>query len=139
MKNASAIHYTSEDEYLDVHKRLKLDCEPIIEPNGISIIEYNQLPVEGSFVELYPHLKGKDILLFLGRLSWKKGIDLVIKSLPKIIENNKNIHFVIVGNDEDNYKSELIELIKSLKLSYVDITSPSIKQNEIINSNITWF
>lgn len=86
MKNASAIHYTSEDEYLDVHKRLKLVCEPIIKPNGISIFEYSRLPVEGSFVELYPHLKGKDILLFLGRLSWKKGIDIVIKSLPKIIE-----------------------------------------------------
>jgi len=138
LKNAFAIHYTSEDEYLDVHERLKLKNKYIIKPNGIQLSDFKELPKIGEFIKKYPHLEDKDILLFLGRLSWKKGIDLVIKALPKIIKNNKNIHFVIAGNDEDNYKNELLKLIKKLKLNYCDLSNSFLENNNINKAIITF-
>ena len=107
LTNAKAVHYTSEDEYLNVHERLGLKNSALIVPNGIVMDEYSNLPKKGEFIKLYPDLKDKQILLYLGRLSWKKGIDLIIKSLPSILDRNKNAHLVIAGNEEDNYKNEL--------------------------------
>ena len=120
LKNADAIHYTSDHEYLNVHNRLGLKNEAIVIPNGIVLEEYEDLPEKGKFIKLFPHLKNKQVLLYLGRLSWKKGIDLIIKSMPTILEKNKNAHLVIAGNDEDNCKTGLIKIIESLDLKYFD-------------------
>jgi len=138
IKNAVAIHYTSDDEYLNVHKRLGLNNEAIVIPNGIVLDEYKVLPKKGEFIKLYPHLKNKQILLYLGRLSWKKGIDLLIKSLPEILNNNKNVHLLIAGNDENNYKYELIEIIKSLNLKYCEVSSDPLVDKIGIDVSITF-
>jgi len=138
LKGATAIHYTSEDEYVDVHERLNLNCKPIILQNGINLNEYSDLPENGSLFEIYPHLKNKKILLYLGRLSWKKGINIIIKTLPKIIKKNKEIHLVIAGNDENNYKNELIKLINNLKLKYCDLSISKPKSTDFDDTYITF-
>ena len=132
LNNAISVHYTTQDEYFKVHTRLNLKSEPLVIPNGLDLTEYKELPAKGNFLKRYPHLKGKNIILFLGRLNWKKGIDLVIKSFPDIIRINKNAHFLIVGNDENNYKTELINLINSLNLQYFDFSNK--KQGDTVSN-----
>lgn len=46
-------------------------------------------------------LEGKRVLLSVGRLSRRKGFDHVVKSLPRILEQVPNAHYVIVGVGED--------------------------------------
>lgn len=130
LKNASAIHYTSLNEYNDVHKRLGLINKSLVIPNGIPFNEYSNQVIKGKFIEKYSHLSNKDILLFLGRINWKKGIDIVINALPEILKKNKNLHFVIAGNDENNYKNELVKIINNLNITYCDL-SPGTGVNNI--------
>ncbi len=122
LNNATAIHYTSEDELNNVHDRLGIQCEPFVIENGIPLDIYKVLPKKGSFINKYPHLKNKDILISLGRLNWKKGIDILIQTLPQILMKNQNTHLVIAGNDEDDYKNKLIRMINLLGLKYVDLS-----------------
>ncbi|MBI4707082.1 MAG: glycosyltransferase family 4 protein [Candidatus Omnitrophica bacterium] len=66
-------------------------------------------------------LKGKAVLLTVARLVKRKGIDSVIMALPKVIQQNKNIKYLIVGvgSDEkyfrdlvrDNRLSEYVEFV----------------------------
>ena len=77
---AAAVHYTTSDEYENVHIRLGLKSRHFIVPNGIDLSEYATLPKKGNFIKEYSHLKDKKIIIFLGRLDPKKGIDILIKS-----------------------------------------------------------
>ena len=55
------------------------------------------------------------ILLYVGRLDKEKNVDVVIRSLPKILKVQK-IHFVIAGSG--NIREKLQDLVRKMKLSH---------------------
>lgn len=70
------------------------------------------------FFDHFPHLIGKRILLFVGRIHEKKGIDLLLKAFS-VIKAKENLHIVLVGplpNASEYYKY-LLQLIDDLSLS----------------------
>ena len=56
--------------------------------------------------------KGKKVILYTGRLIPSKGVDYVIRALPKIIEEVPNALFVIIGSG--HIKQDLIDLAEKL-------------------------
>lgn len=55
-------------------------------------------------------------LLFLGRISPVKNLEVLIEAINKIKERYKNIQLKIVGPSEETYKNKLLQLIKKLEL-----------------------
>lgn len=79
-------------------------------------VEVEQLSKTGDIAltkEKYK-ISGKPVLLTVARLKPHKGIDTVIKALPKIIRKFPDIQYVVVG--EGPYKEGLQKLIRTLKL-----------------------
>src|SRR5207253_7680037 len=72
LNSAEALHFTSELER-DLTGPLGLRSKPIVEPNGIRVEEFEDLPPAGQFRERYPPLRDRPLLLFLGRVHLKKG------------------------------------------------------------------
>ena len=107
LRNASAIHYTTPHESELCHKELNLSNKALVVPNGMNLSEYKKIPNPKNLQNTYPHLKGKKIILFLGRICWIKGLDRLIPAFAKLYEKRKDIHLLIVGNDEDNYAKEV--------------------------------
>jgi glycosyltransferase involved in cell wall biosynthesis len=88
---AAAIHFTARSEWHDaVRMRMPLP-DPFVVQNGID------LPRAASATRL------PDTLLFLGRISWKKGLDCLIEALPQV----PNANIIIAGNDEENLTPKL--------------------------------
>lgn len=57
-------------------------------------------------------LSNKKVILTVGRLVERKGHDMVLKSLPEVIENISNIIYLVVGNGPSNgYLTELVKLL----------------------------
>ena len=81
-------------------------------------VEYKKFAKIGNAEELKENygLKGKKVLLTVGRLVERKGHDYVIKALPDIIKEIPEIHYLIVGDGV--YRSELERL--SVKLNIRD-------------------
>ncbi len=50
-----------------------------------------------AFLDAYPQLRGKRILLFLGRLHPKKGCDLLIKAFVAQAHRDPDLHLVVAG------------------------------------------
>jgi glycosyltransferase involved in cell wall biosynthesis len=60
-------------------------------------------------------LKGRKVLLYTGTLEPYQGIELLIRSIPNVIKNEKDVLFLIVGGREDqitNFRS----VVKSMGL-----------------------
>jgi len=118
LMSASAIHYTTEDEAERCHSSLGLKNRAIIISNGIDLSEFNGLSTKENIRERYPFLKDKKIILFLGRINWKKGLDILIKAYAKLAKERPDVHLLIVGNDEGGYVEKVKEWIKDYGLSY---------------------
>lgn len=78
-----------------------------------SVVISNPLPEKYSNPEL-PKDRG-NIVIAVGRLSFEKGFDLLIKAYAAIAKKNKNWCLEIVGDGPE--KSNLEELIKSLGMA----------------------
>ena len=53
-----------------------------------------------TFLSQFPQLRGKRILLFLGRLHEKKGCDLLIEAFARVSGEHPDLHLVMAGPDE---------------------------------------
>lgn len=68
-----------------------------IVPLGINLDEYETLPEKGKFKSEYGIKEDEKLILFLGRIHEIKGLDLLIKSFNRILDDN--VKLAIVGGD----------------------------------------
>jgi len=98
LKNAAALCAVSELEIQDA-KEFGIEDEKIhLLPNPVDEEYYKNLPEPGKFIKRW-NLGNKRLVLFLGRLHWIKGIDVLIDSIH-LIEEIPDVHLVIAGPDE---------------------------------------
>jgi glycosyltransferase involved in cell wall biosynthesis len=60
-----------------------------------------------EFLGVYPHLRGKRFLLFLGRIHPKKGCDLLTSAFAKFAAMDPDLHLVMAGPDPQNWRQTL--------------------------------
>ncbi len=120
LKYASAIHYTAEYEAERTHLFLGLENRAIVVPNGIELSEFCDSPSRDKLIAHYPYLEDKEIILFLGRMHWIKGLDILIKAYAKILKEREDIHLLMVGNDEGGYTKKVKKWLKRLRINYMD-------------------
>jgi glycosyltransferase involved in cell wall biosynthesis len=101
LRESAAVHITSELEGEEI-RSLGLSLPWLCHvPNGVSCpAKYSPLP-HGPFAQL-----PRPYALFLSRISWKKGLDRLIKSWKWV----PNLTLIIAGNDEENYVPQLTVL-----------------------------
>ncbi len=59
------------------------------------------------FLEMFPQLIGKRVILFLGRIHKVKGCDLLIHAFGRIATNDDSLHLLIAGSDQEGLRAEL--------------------------------
>ena len=95
LERAAAIHVTSRRE-ADEASAFGFDLPPFVEiPNGVTLESTGSeepSPNVRALVDRGP------FLLFLGRVSWKKGVDRLIASLPYA----PNVTLVVAGVDDED-------------------------------------
>ncbi|MGE0725090.1 MAG: glycosyltransferase [Alphaproteobacteria bacterium] len=97
LARAAAVHYTSAQE-----ARLAADAVPgtpaAIVPLGIEAARYRALPPAGAFRARHRAIGGRRIVLFLGRLAEKKGLDLLVPAFARVADAH-DLHLVLAGPD----------------------------------------
>lgn len=109
LNGAAAIHAITSEE---IHQMsaLGIDTPATVIPNGI-----NAEPFGGSFGgtisdSLSNRLRDKRVILFLGRLHRKKGLDLLIRAFRSVRDAYEDVVLVIAGPDENGYQKYLEDL-----------------------------
>ena len=123
LDGAAAVHYTSADEFLKCHERLSIKSAHIVMPNGVDLEEFGSIPSKEEFKKRYPFLEKKKIILFLGRIHWKKGLDLLVPAFAELAKKRSDVHLVIAGNDESGFAHKVKKWIVRCGLAYNDLAS----------------
>lgn len=76
--------------------------------NGVDLVRFQPRPRQAALVARYG-LQGKPVLLTVGRLYARKGMDRVIESLPRVRRQIGDVRYLIVG--EGSYRAELEALV----------------------------
>ena len=113
---ATAIHFTAAPEKEEFFSYFKLNNKSFIIPNGIDLSKFKNLPDKGSFISKYPMLKGKKYILFLGRITPKKGLDILVKAFKSLSQEYEDLHLIIAGPNNEGYEEKIKVLLKELKV-----------------------
>ena len=98
LQRANAIQMLSLSEAKNVEP-LKLKTPTVIIPNGLHRNDFEKLPDPEFFYQQFPEIRNKTLILFLGRIDPKKGLDLLSKSFNKVNAQFPQTHLILAGPD----------------------------------------
>jgi glycosyltransferase involved in cell wall biosynthesis len=111
LKHASAIHLTSELEREELES-FAWTLPPIkVMPNGVE--EVGPEFQEEVSADVKALASKQPLVLFLGRISWEKGLDRLVKAFALTARGTLGI----VGPDEKQMSSKLVELARELRIA----------------------
>lgn len=137
---SASIQFTTIDEKEKVCSYLKINPRYFVIPNCIDTNKYLKLPEKGEFIKSYPFLKNKILLVFFGRITAKKGLDILIEVFNKLSIEFPHVHLIIAGPDEENYAVEVNKWISKFNISdrvtFTGILTGANKYAVLIDSDI---
>ncbi|HSH39091.1 MAG TPA: glycosyltransferase, partial [Chthoniobacterales bacterium] len=105
LRDARAVIFTSEEERRAARESFWLyRCREVISPLGV---EAPHRTTADEFLERFPALCGKRIVLFLGRLHPKKGCDLLLDAFVRTAPADETVVLVLAGPDQTGWQAEL--------------------------------
>jgi len=111
--HASAVHFTSAEEMMLAastgifqHASGGTVANAIIVPEGVTFDAANDIAPE-EFVEAHPETRGMRLVLFLGRINFKKGLDILAKAFALASRKRDDLWLVIAGPDNEGYASQV--------------------------------
>jgi len=81
--------------------------------NGVDLARFRRRPRRPDLIARH-ELAGKRVILTVGRLYARKGVDRVIESLPTVLKSVEDLHYVVVGDGP--YRPVLEDLTRRLDL-----------------------
>jgi glycosyltransferase involved in cell wall biosynthesis len=131
LRDAKAVIFTSGEEKNLAGKSFSpYKCNEVVLPYGIATPK----EIRNLFLMRFPELRNKKLILYLGRIHEKKGIDLLIKAFSKIHEKDDSVNLVIAGPDQ-GLCSKLTQLAEALgvsdKVMWTGMLSGPLKQNAL--------
>lgn len=116
-----------------------------IAPDKIQIIEHGVPDLEEpdeNPVRNLSAFKNKRVLLTFGLISRNKGLETVVKALPKIVEKHPDVVYVVLGNTHpgvvkhsgEEYRDSLKSMAAKLKVSnHLAFINKFVSEEELIN------
>jgi len=120
LQQARAVFFTCEEERRVARESFWLyECREFVLRYGIGGVP-DEKDYREAFLSAHPQLRGKRLLLFLGRVAPKKGPDLLIRALAKIVDEGiverTDLRLVMAGPVGGAYAVKLQELARRLRI-----------------------
>lgn len=119
---ASAIHFTSHEE-ARISERFGVKTNDLIIPLGVTLPELKKTPEAIlSHLKIQPNVP---IILFLSRIEPKKGLDILIPALEKVLATGLNFQFILAGSNpqDPEYETKIKQQIQTSSLAEKTIIS----------------
>jgi glycosyltransferase involved in cell wall biosynthesis len=111
IRHASGIHFITEEEKILAGKDI-FGAPGFVVPIGLDIDEYSCKPPKGKLFSRFPELNGKKIILFLGRVNFKKGLDILVNAFVAVARERGDVHLLLAGPDDSDYGEKVTTWLK---------------------------
>ncbi len=140
LSKADLIQINNEDEEENVTEYLGYRPKNIVTiPNGIRLEEYQTLPSEGTFRVQFDIPEDRKMVLFMGRINIKKGLDLLLPAFANYLKVHDDALLILAG-PEDGYLTETRKFIADHQLSdrirYVGMLTDTIKLAALADADL---
>lgn len=118
LRDAKAVLFTCEEEKVLARQSFWLYCcNESVASLGIAKPMGDSAQQKALFLENYPHLINKRIILFLSRIHEKKGCDLLLEAFGQVAKTHEHLHLLMAGPDQTDWTSKLKMQADSLGIS----------------------
>ncbi len=139
LNHAAAIQYVTEEEARRA-SFLGLRARPVIVSTGIDWELYRLLPSKGTFMKRLGLNKLTPLVLFLGRINFKKGLDLLVPAFAKVSEQCPSARLAIAGPDNEGYgakvKNWCYEYGINDRVTFVDHLGPEQVKEAYVDADV---
>ena len=113
LKNASKLFALTNLEAQQLSQSGIDENKIVTIPNAVNPEDFSNLPPKGYFRNLFG-LKDEEIILYIGRISKIKGLDILVEAFS-LLKGQNNVKLVLAGAD-DGFLRPLQQLVASLDL-----------------------
>jgi glycosyltransferase involved in cell wall biosynthesis len=106
LQRAAALHFTSLEEQ-ELTRPLRLRAPGVVVPPGVHVERYAGPTAEGGTPAPWEEAPGRRVIHFLGRLNFKKGLDLLARAFADLARRRRDLHLVLAGPDDEGYGREV--------------------------------
>ena len=101
LTRAAALHFTTLEEE-ELTRPLGIPTRGVVVPPGLHVERYQREPASGAPTP-WPEAKGRRVVLYLGRLNFKKGLDVLTQAFGDLARRRPDVHLVLAGPDDEGY------------------------------------
>lgn len=131
LRDARAVLFTSDEERLQARGSFWLyRAEEQVVAYGTSAPPDDSPQLRERFLDAYPELRGRRLVLFLSRIHEKKGCDLLIQAFADVADTDPALHLVIAGPDQTGWVAHLKALAQRLGVGH-RITWPGMLRDDM--------
>jgi glycosyltransferase involved in cell wall biosynthesis len=106
LNHAAALHLTADKE-VELIAGIAPKVRRCVIPNPVDWRTYADLPDPRTFTSKYLSGQSPPIVMYLGRISHKKRIDVLIAAFARIAPSHPNAALVIIGPDDEGLTPQL--------------------------------
>jgi glycosyltransferase involved in cell wall biosynthesis len=106
LRDAAAVHFITKDEML-LARESGLQFNPVVVPFGVELETTPRHRDRTAMELMWPEMAGKEIILFLGRVNFKKGLDILARAFGQIGRVRNDVILVIAGPDIEGYGAQV--------------------------------
>ncbi len=109
LKNAAAIHFTSDEECRLAAPILPARTVSSVIPLGVNTLQYANLPERAAARASFGIPGDAFVPLFLGRLNHKKGLDILAPAFVQLARTLPNAWLALAGPDDDGLGEQFVQ------------------------------
>jgi len=141
LRDAQAVLFTCEEERILARSSFRLyRCNEVVINHGTAMPKGNPALEMQEFLNRYPELRGKRLLMFMGRIHPKKGCDLLVEAFAKVLGPHPEWQLVIAGPDQVGWQKELTRLGERLgvssRITWTGMVSGAVKWGALRTAEI---
>jgi glycosyltransferase involved in cell wall biosynthesis len=115
LTDARAVCFTCDDERLLARQSFKpYRIREAVVSYGTSFPTGDADSQKAAFVDRFPEVRGKKLLLYLSRIHEKKGCDLLIEAFGNVAKSDPDLHLMVAGPDHYRMRPELEQIARRL-------------------------
>jgi len=132
LRDARAVLYTCEEEKVRARQSFwPYQAREAVAGLGVEVPAGNSSYQQRLFLDSFPELRNRRLILFLGRIQHKKGCDLLVEAFAQVSHADPLLHLVFAGPDQVGWQRELqrriVELGLESKVAWTGMLSGDVK------------